>query len=196
MTEAVKTSPRAMSIERDLRSWRPRAGGQDSLRREYLDFLRTRGATALDREGGRAHVTASCFVLTPDLANILLCFHKKGQFWVQLGGHIEPDDRSVAAAAFREAIEESGILDLEPISVLPLDVDRHDLGPGFTDCDTHWDIGFGATVAHGAVPVASQESEAVRWWPVGSLPAEVPHGFGQRLNRIIDAARSASLTRN
>jgi 8-oxo-dGTP pyrophosphatase MutT (NUDIX family) len=159
------------------------------LRQEYLDFLTLRGAAALDREAGRAHLTASCFVLTPDLENILLCFHKKGQFWVQLGGHIEPDDRSVSAAAFREAIEEGGIHDLDPISTLPLDVDRHDLGAGFTKCDVHWDIGFGATVARDAVPIASKESEAVQWWPVGSLPAKVPLGFGGRLNRIIDAAR-------
>jgi 8-oxo-dGTP pyrophosphatase MutT (NUDIX family) len=175
-------------IERDLRSWRPVAEGQDSLRIEYLDLLRNRGAAALDREGGRSHLTASCFVLTPDLANILLCFHKKGQFWVQLGGHIETNDRSVSAAAFREAREEAGILDLDPISTLPLDVDRHDLGPGFTTCDVHWDIGFGATAAADAVPVASQESDAVRWWPVGSLPAKIPHGFDRRLSRIIDAA--------
>jgi 8-oxo-dGTP pyrophosphatase MutT (NUDIX family) len=95
-------------------------------------------AAALDRDGGPEHVTASCFVFTPDLGHVLLCFHKKGRFWVQLGGHREPTDESVPAAAFREAREECGINDIRPISDRVLDVDRHSLGGGFTRCSAHW----------------------------------------------------------
>ncbi|MBW8810801.1 MAG: NUDIX domain-containing protein, partial [Lysobacter sp.] len=35
--------------------------------------------------------------------------HRKGGFWVQCGGHLEPDDATLSAAALREATEESGI---------------------------------------------------------------------------------------
>src|SRR5665811_1849561 len=96
-------------------------------------------APALARKGGPEHLTGSCFVLTPDLSRVLLCFHRKGQFWVQLGGHVEPGDASVAAAAYREAREEGGITDLRPFGSMPLDVDRHSLSSGFGACRVHWD---------------------------------------------------------
>ena len=137
-------------IAKDLRSWHPKAPAQESLKREYLDFLQRLDEGALDRDGGREHLTASSFIFTPDLENVLLCFHKKGRFWVQLGGHIEPEDVSVSGAALREAVEESGIQTIELISTTPIDLDRHDLGTGFFQCDVHWDVGFAATAVEGA----------------------------------------------
>ena len=187
MAKQVAKSLRAAAFARDLESWHPDAEGQESLRVDYLELLRERGETSLDRDGGRQHLTASCFVFAPSLDSVLLCFHKKGQFWVQFGGHIEPDDPGVSAAAFREAIEESGIPDVTPIATTPLDLDRHSLGSGFTRCDVHWDVGFGATAAEDAFPITSDESEDVRWWPLGALPPQVPHNFANRLRRVVAA---------
>ena len=50
------------------------------------EALGTSPAFALDHDGGAEHVTASCFVFTPDLDQVLLWFHKRGRFWFQLGG--------------------------------------------------------------------------------------------------------------
>ena len=154
MTSAALPTPTADLITR-LREWQPVSPGQAGLRDEYLTFVGGSPQTALARDGGPEHVTGSCFVFTPDLAQVLLCFHKKGQFWVQLGGHIEPADGSVAEAAYREAREECGIDDLVPVGDL-LDVDRHGLGGGFR-CSAHWDVGFAATARPEAAPVASAE---------------------------------------
>lgn len=161
---------------------------QNRLRGEYLSFVGDRLEAALDRDGGPEHITASCFVFTPDLSRVLLCFHKKGRFWVQLGGHIESTDDSIAVAALREAREECGIRNLRPLGggVL-LDVDRHSLGDGFSRCSVHWDIGFGAISHAEATPSASSESEDVAWWPVKALPQNVPPDFGVRMERILHA---------
>lgn len=91
------TGERGTRLAGELREWD--AGALADLRDEYLAFLEQRGESALERDGGPEHVTASCFVLSPNLAQVLLCFHRKGRFWVQLGGHVEPGDGSVAAAA-------------------------------------------------------------------------------------------------
>lgn len=189
MSVGLGTVPRVSMFAKDLRSWHPKAADQESLKREYLDFLQRLDEGALDRDGGREHLTASCFVFTPDLENVLLCFHKKGRFWVQVGGHIEPEDVSVPVAALREAVEESGIQAIELISTTPIDLDRHDLGTGFFRCDVHWDVGFAATAVEDAIPVTSDESDDVRWWPLGSLPSEIPHGLAARVNRIVAAIR-------
>ncbi|MBG6059363.1 8-oxo-dGTP pyrophosphatase MutT (NUDIX family) [Cryobacterium sp. MP_M5] len=169
-----------------LNVWKPVGPNQGALRDEYVSFVRASPGSALDRDGGAEHVTASCFVLTPDLDQVLLCFHRKGQFWVQLGGHVEAADVSVASAALREAREEGGINDLRPVGGI-LDVDRHALGSGFTRCSVHWDVGFGAIASPDLAPSTSPESEDVAWWPVTGLPENVPVDFGHRLRRILDA---------
>jgi 8-oxo-dGTP pyrophosphatase MutT (NUDIX family) len=174
------------ALARDLAAWHPPTSGMARLRENYLAFLDERGPGATDRDSDREHLTSSCFVFTPDLTSILLCFHRKGRFWVQLGGHIEDADGSVSAAAFREAVEEGGIA-VDPVSQSPVDVDRHGLGAGFGRCAVHWDIGFAATAAVGSVPVVSDESDDVRWWPVDGLPSAVPDGFSDRVGRIVTA---------
>lgn len=148
------------------------------------------GASALDRDGGPEHLTASCFVFTPDISSVLLCFHKKGQFWVQLGGHIEATDASVADAALREAREEGGVGSLRLMSALPVDLDRHALGTAFGRCSVHWDLGYAAIAAVDVVPTVSDESEAVAWWPVDGLPESVPTGFRERLAGAVSAAQA------
>lgn len=186
MTPAPSISPAVVDdLVAALAAWQPTSPTQDGLRREYLDFVRARPEHALDREGGPEHITASCFVLTPDLRRVLLCYHRKGRFWVQLGGHLEPGDASVAAGALREAREEGGIADLVPIRLTPLDVDRHGLSARFGRCTVHWDVGFGALAPVNAVPVASPESEDVAWWPVGELPSDVAPGLADRLRTAL-----------
>ncbi|GGE89331.1 NUDIX hydrolase [Mycetocola zhadangensis] len=178
-------------LERRLDLWQPATPAQARLRDDYLEYLTATGPAALDRNASRSHLTASCFVFTEDLSAVLLCFHKKGRFWVQLGGHIEAADGTVSAAAFREATEEAGIV-VTPLSPEPIDVDRHSLHAGFSKCDVHWDVGFVA-IADPALPtITSDESDDVRWWPVGALPTEVPDGFPGRVARVVAAASAVS----
>lgn len=185
------TAPGAAALELAawLDDWRPVSAGQDLLRADYVAFLRAGPRAALDRDGGPQHVTASCFVFTPDLDRVLLCLHRKGRFWVQLGGHIEAHDASVADAAFREAREEGGIPGLRPCGTTPLDVNRHDLSAAFGRCRTHWDVGYAAVVDTDASPVVSAESDDVAWWPTDALPTGVPDGFAERLDTVLAELR-------
>nr|WP_267421746.1 MULTISPECIES: NUDIX domain-containing protein [unclassified Curtobacterium] len=155
----------------------------------FSDFVTSRGDDALWREGGPEHLTASCFVLSPDLSHVLLCLHRKGRFWVQFGGHLEHGDVSLADAARREAREESGVPDLDLAATRIVDLDRHDLHGGFA-CAAHWDVGFVA-IARPDVPTSvSDESDDVSWFPVDALPASLPPGFADRLDGIRTAFRA------
>ncbi|TDN44908.1 8-oxo-dGTP pyrophosphatase MutT (NUDIX family) [Curtobacterium flaccumfaciens] len=155
----------------------------------FESFVRAHGDAALRRDGGPEHLTASCFVLSPDLRKVLLCLHRKGRFWVQFGGHLEPDDLDLADAARREAREESGIVDLELLDGAVVDLDRHDLHGGFA-CAAHWDVGFVALADPASTTTVSDESDDVRWFPLDALPDTVPDGFSARLAAVVRSVAS------
>ena len=154
---------------------------EESLREDFLAHL-DRHPDAWWKHGPPAHLTASVLVLSEDRRQVLLTHHRKARTWLQLGGHAEPGDADVAAAAQREGREESGIPDLQVTPVL-VDLDRHALGEGFTVCREHLDLRFVAVVRE-VEPVVSAESLDVAWWPVDALPR--PHG--EELPRLIERA--------
>jgi len=61
----------------------------------------------VSRSNTEGHVTASGLVLHGD--KLLLIFHKKLQRYLQPGGHLEVDDKSVIEAAIKEVEEETGV---------------------------------------------------------------------------------------
>lgn len=71
------------------------------------------------------HFTASAFVLSPDGTELLLIFHEKLRRWLQPGGHVEPGDADVVAAAIREVAEETGIVGATAVGEGLFDVDVH-----------------------------------------------------------------------
>lgn len=168
---------------RELEGWVAPTAQQEALRLEYLAFVVDQSAAALRRDGGCAHITASCFIFSFNLELTLLCFHRKGHFWVQTGGHVEPEDTSIQAAALREAREEGGITALSPVPDL-LDLDRHALSVGFGHCRTHWNVGVAALAPSNEPPQVSDESEQVAWFPVDNLPTPLANSVAMRIDRF------------
>ena len=118
------------------------------------------------------HITASAFVLSPDRANVVLLHHAKLNRWLQPGGHVEPSDASVAAAAAREVLEETGLnvgaadeLENSP----PFDLDIHPI-PARPDSPTHhhFDVRF-LWVAKTSQLRLSDESSALDWVPISEI---------------------------
>ncbi len=80
------------------------------------------------RDQARAHFTASAFVVDLHCERVCLVEHVKLGRLLQPGGHIEPTDSSLEAAALREAIEETCLeLDLHPEAPRPFDLDIHQI---------------------------------------------------------------------
>jgi len=170
---------------------RLRALPESAARDDYLDFVEAGADASWQREAGPEHVTGSTFVFSPDLSQVLLCFHRKGRFWVQFGGHVDAEDATVAEAARREAREESGIPTIELLSDEVADLDRHELHGGFS-CVAHWDVGFVAIVDPAERIEVSDESDDVRWFPVDALPEESAEGLDRRIAAARELAASVS----
>ncbi len=151
-----------------LADWTPAGRDQDSLRQAYLAFLAGR-PDATQRSCAAGHLTASALVLSADRRAVLLTLHPRVGRWLQLGGHCEPGDDSLAGAADREVAEESGMAGCE-LDPVPVRLDVHPITCSLGVPTRHLDVQFRALAPAGAAPVRSAESVDLRWWPVDALP--------------------------
>ncbi|MDJ0384385.1 NUDIX hydrolase [Streptomyces sp. G-G2] len=158
-------------------------GGQGALREAYLEHLAAH-PDGMWKPCGAGHITGSALVIDPSRGRVLLTLHKKLGMWLQMGGHCEPGDATLADAALREAREESGIaagLTLLPGG--PVRLDRH---PIPAPCNWHLDVQYGALAPAGAVAEISEESLDLRWFAY----EEVAGVADDSVVRLMEATRA------
>ncbi|MFI6769763.1 NUDIX hydrolase [Streptomyces sp. NPDC050355] len=174
-----------MSLHADaarvLKEWPAPSPDQERLRLAYLDHLAAYqdGMWKPCKDG---HLTASALVIDPAGGRVLLTLHRKLEMWLQMGGHCEPEDASLADAALREAREESGIA--QGLTLLPggpVRLDRHQ-----TPCAVHLDVQYAALAPEGAVAAISDESLDLRWFGYD----EVPGVADASVARLVERARA------
>ncbi|UXY21811.1 NUDIX hydrolase [Streptomyces cynarae] len=153
---------------------------QEELRQAYLDHLQAH-QDGMWKSCADGHITASALVIDPEHGRVLLTLHKKIRMWLQMGGHCEPDDVTLADAARREATEESGIEGLILLPGGPVRLDRH-----HTPCAWHLDVQYAALAPAGAVEAISDESLDLRWFPY----AEVADVADESVVRLLEATRA------
>jgi len=167
-----------------LTRWSPPTAEQAALREEYVEHLHAH-PDGTSRECSPAHLTCGAVVLDATGDRVLLTLHAKAHRWFHLGGHLEPGDPTVAAAALREATEESGTagLDLDPV---PVQLDAHEVSfCGDVPATRHLDVRFLAVAPPAAEVAVSAESLDVAWWPIDALPTDEPS-----LRELVDLARA------
>ncbi|MFI6233745.1 NUDIX hydrolase [Micromonospora sp. NPDC050784] len=172
-----------------LEGWQPTSPDAASARDRTLALLAA-GPVAMSRQHRPGHVTASALVLDSTGSRVLLCLHGKFGRWVQLGGHCEPTDQTLVAAALREATEESGIAGLR-IDPVPIDVDVHQV-----QCQggsAHYDVRFAVLAPPAAVEQVSDEAEELGWFPPDQLPEPLAGGTVQLVAPALAALRRSPL---
>jgi 8-oxo-dGTP pyrophosphatase MutT (NUDIX family) len=109
------------------------------------------------------HITCTGLVFNGSGDSILLVHHLRLNRWLLPGGHVEPEDATLADAAKREVLEETGAsLDLAFEAML-VNVDVHPIPPKKLEpLHLHHDLIFVFRAA-GESTVCSPESREVRW---------------------------------
>jgi 8-oxo-dGTP pyrophosphatase MutT (NUDIX family) len=117
---------------------------------------------------------------------VLLGLHAKAKLWLQMGGHIDADDGSIAAAAMRESIEESAIVGLTLFSETPINLDRHP-APCSPLARYHLDVQFLVLAPANSVERISPEQIELRWCPFDDLADPTDDA----VRRLVTRARQA-----
>ncbi len=167
-----------------LTGWHPPDEQQHSLRSTYVRHLATH-ADGLLRTCHPDHITASTLVVSPDRVRVLLNLHRRYGIWVQFGGHCERADTTLAAAALREASEESGIAELRLLGEEPVQLSTHEVRCGPLRPSHHLDVRFAAVAPDDGIASPTEESLDVRWFDVEALPP----GLDEPLAQLIEWSR-------
>lgn len=117
------------------------------------------------REHLPEHITASALVINAENDHMILMHHRKLGIWVQPGGHADGES-DVLAVALKEALEETGIEKISPLSADIFDVDIHWIPAGKTNPPVehwHYDIRFILQAAPGSKIIKNNESLDVQW---------------------------------
>jgi 8-oxo-dGTP pyrophosphatase MutT (NUDIX family) len=165
-----------------LGRWQATSEAADLARKRTLELL-SAGPVAMTRRHRPGHVTASALIVD-EQRRVLLCLHGRLGLWMQVGGHCEAADGTLASAALREATEESGIAGLR-LDPDPIDVDIHPVrcsaAAGEPAGPTHhYDVRFLAVCPPGAVEQISEESADLAWFTAATLPSPLADGVVQQ----------------
>lgn len=135
------------------------------------------------------HFTASGFILSPDGKSVLLILHRKLNRWLQPGGHVDPEDADLFAAACREIREEVGLCDVKagPNIRGIFDVDIHPIPARKAEpAHEHFDVRF-LMRADTTDFVANDESHDAAWVALNDLAKRMTNPSEARVIRKLRA---------
>lgn len=147
-----------------LTSFTPSDGAEQRHRQAMLEHVGRSPDPFARTTFSPGHFTASSFVLGPS-GDLLLIYHAKLQRWLQPGGHVDPEDRDLLEAAYREVAEEVGLTDVSLHPQVPgiFDLDIHEIPQRGSEPEhQHLDVRFLLTTPSAAVSAGSDALDA-RW---------------------------------
>lgn len=134
---------------------------------QFNDFIRE-NPDCCERSLLIGHLTGSAWLVSNDGQRALLMHHRKLNRWLQPGGHAD-GNADLALVALREAIEETGLTNLQLEQEI-YDVDLHRI-PARGDEPEHWhyDVRFVVRAMGDESFVQNEESLALAWFDIQKL---------------------------
>jgi len=150
------------SILDDIEAYQVCYPDESAVVRRFRDFIEG-NVNCFERELDSGHLTGSSLLLDKECERVLLTHHAKLDKWLQPGGHAD-GEKDIADVCLREAMEESGLGDIEFLHRPILDLDIHFIPsrqkePGHF----HYDCRFLLRTRSSNDYVLSPESKELAW---------------------------------
>ena len=158
-----------MELLGQLEQYRPFNEQEERDRDILLRCLREEG-DIFTRDNAMAHMTASAWVVNRERTKVLMAYHNIYHSWSWLGGHAD-GDRDLLRVAVREAVEESGLSDIRPVtdsiySIEVLTVDGHVKRGAYVASHLHLNVTYLLEADdHGILHTKEDENSGVAWFP-------------------------------
>jgi 8-oxo-dGTP pyrophosphatase MutT (NUDIX family) len=151
------------SLSHLLNNYHPQDPEEQDYKKRIFNFLH-QYPNAFERSLEVGHVTAAAWLVNKDNTKALLMHHRKLNIWIQLGGHCDGDP-DVLAVAIREAQEESGIMNIKPVSDDIFDIAIHFVPESKTEKPHyHYDVRFLLQVMSDEDYIKNEESYELAWF--------------------------------
>jgi len=104
-----------MDFETEIFKFIPQNEQEYNDKKILLDYINRYKDNVLLRENKIAHITSSGFIMNPLLDKVLMIHHNILDTWAWTGGHADGDP-DLLHVAIKEAQEETGVLNVTPLS--------------------------------------------------------------------------------
>ena len=157
-----------MDIQQAIRNFVPQDACERENKAALLADLARYGEGLFLRTQEDAHLTASGFILDPEMRETLMVYHLIYQSFSWTGGHAD-GETDLLSVALREAKEETGVTEIWPLSGQILSIDRfwvpaHQKHGRAVKAHVHYSVAYGLIAPKNqTLTVKSDENSAVEW---------------------------------
>lgn len=145
-----------------LNQYQPDNPDEIKTKDSIIDFIQ-KYENCFERSLVIGHITASAWLVDKANQKAFLMHHAKLNKWLQPGGHCDGDS-NVLNVAIKEAKEESGISNIEPMMADIFDVDVHKIQANSKESEHyHYDIRFLLQVKTNEKGKKNHESHEIMW---------------------------------
>lgn len=159
-----------------LREFHPWNEQEARDRNILIDAVVQQQEAVFQRSSVCSHMTASAWVISPDVRKVLMAYHNLYKSWSWLGGHAD-GETDLLKVAVKEVQEESGLKNVVPVSdgiysVEVLTVEGHEKRGEYVSSHLHLNVTY-LLMADPQEPVRIKEDEnsGVRWFATEEAPA-------------------------
>lgn len=163
-----------MHYRKQVEEFIPQTQQEQEEKRIILKYIDLFSDGILSRENEIAHMTASGLIFNQNCTKVLMVHHLIYQTWVWTGGHADGDE-DLLKTAEREAVEETGIRNLKPVSsdMLSLDiltVQSHFKNGSYVTPHLHLSAAYAFIgKEEEEIRPLKKENSAVQWIPISKL---------------------------
>ncbi len=161
-----------------IKNFNPTTTQEKSDKKAILEYIDLIGDDILKRSSRLAHLTSSGFIMNRELTKTLMIHHNIYDAWGWTGGHAD-GDRDLLEVAIKEALEETGISRVDPLTkeIITLDiipVPGHVKRGEYVNVHLHLNTTY-VLIAHEdeVLTVKEDENSGVKWIPIEELEMEV-----------------------